>query len=226
MEIRDADQLEKAKLEDTLMDLLYGRYKDMVFHGGTAIWRCYSGNRFSRDLDMYLKATRDRKSHYEEMSDFLKECGFAMKEKGYERSTDTMHFLVESNVKMKIDINFRYKKGVPAEYTRVDDSKIVILALTPEGLLDEKIEAYSNKLYGGRKYSEPEVQDLYDMYYLTTIVRSGDESTAKRLRKLLDDIEAKPPGNARSLDHLILRGVPPDFGFMVKKLREWSNANK
>ena len=113
MDIRDQAQMEKAKLEDVLVELLYSRYNGLVFHGGTSIWRCHGGNRFSRDIDFYLdaKTNEEKMRHYKELSDFLKDSGFLMKEKGYEKATDTMHFLVESNTKMKIDINFKYKKG-------------------------------------------------------------------------------------------------------------------
>jgi Domain of unknown function (DUF1814). len=120
MEIRNQVQLEKAKLEDALVELLYSRYVGLVFHGGTSIWRCYGGNRFSRDLDFYLEAktSEAKMRYYKEFSEFLKESGFIMKEKGYENATDTMHFLVESNTKMKININFKYKNGTIAEYTK------------------------------------------------------------------------------------------------------------
>ena len=44
--INDSVMREKAKLEDVLIELLYSEYKSLTFHGGTAIWRCYGGNRF------------------------------------------------------------------------------------------------------------------------------------------------------------------------------------
>jgi len=227
MEIRDSGQIEKAKLEDSLVDILYDRYKELVFHGGTAIWRCYSGNRFSRDLDFYMKgAEKDKMVHYKEMAEFLKERGFAIKEKGYSNSTKTMHFLVESNAKMKIDVNFNYKMGTPVEYIKVDGSRIVVLALTPEELLNEKIDAYLKKINSADENSQPEIQDLYDMYYLSTIVKSRKPGTVKMLVLLLDEMDSKPPANQHSLGHLILSGVPPTFDFMIKKLRDWANDNE
>jgi len=35
--------------------ILYNVFPRAVLHGGTAIWRCYHGNRFSEDLDVYLE---------------------------------------------------------------------------------------------------------------------------------------------------------------------------
>jgi predicted nucleotidyltransferase component of viral defense system len=226
MYIKNNEQLEKAKLEDTIVELLYGKYGDLVLHGGTAIWRCYSGNRFSRDIDFYQKVSeKDKHSNYREISEFLKDCGFSIKEKGYNNATDTMHFLVESNAKMKIDINFKYKNGIPAEYKKVDDSRIMVLSLAPEELLNEKIDVYNYKLQNTSNQNQPEVQDLYDLYYLITLIK-GKEITKRNLRELLKHIRKKPPSNMRSLDHLILAGLPPTFEFMIEKLMEWANDNQ
>ncbi len=228
MEIRDKLQLEKAKLEDTLMDILYSRYQELVFHGGTAIWRCYGGNRFSRDLDFYLdaKAVEEKMRYHKDIEKFLKDSGFILKEKGYENSTDTMHFLVESaNVKMKIDINFKYKKGTPTDYIKMDDSKRVVLTLKPLELLNEKINAYNNKLDSIKEYSKPEVQDLYDMYHLVSLIEKGDENSVKRLRTLITRIENNPPPNLKSLDHLIISGLSPTFELMINGIRKWLDDN-
>ena len=40
MNFKNEEQFEKAKLEDVLVNVLYDKYKNLVFHGGTAIWRC------------------------------------------------------------------------------------------------------------------------------------------------------------------------------------------
>lgn len=226
MNFKNEEQFEKAKLEDVLVNVLYDKYKNLVFHGGTAIWRCYSGNRFSRDIDFYLSETHmDKKLLFREIVDFLKDKGFTIKEKGYDIATDTMHFLVESSTKMKIDINLKRKKGSPTDYTRIDGSKMIVLALTPEQLLEEKIDAYEDKMRSKGGFRQPEVQDLYDIYYLTTITK-GNPNTTKRLKMLIGKIEKDPPPNLRSLDHLILSGVAPTFEFMVTKISEATYGNQ
>jgi predicted nucleotidyltransferase component of viral defense system len=222
MEFKNAQQLEKAKLEDALISLLYGRYNGLVFHGGTAIWRCYSGNRFSHDIDFYLHVPdKDRERLYREISEFLRECGFALKEKGYSRDTNTMHFLVESNTKMKVDINLGHKKGVPVEYARVDGSKMLVLSLTPEELLKEKIGAYESKMRNEEGFRQAEVQDLYDIYHLIALASKKDPATVRALGALVESVEKSPPPNVRSLDHLILSGVTPSLEVMVKRIKEW-----
>ena len=45
---------ETAFLQDEVIDIVYGLEPNAVLHGGTAIWRCYQGNRFSEDLDFYF----------------------------------------------------------------------------------------------------------------------------------------------------------------------------
>ncbi len=223
MEFKNDEQLEKARLEDVLVSLLYDKYKGLVFHGGTAIWRCYSGNRFSRDIDFYLGAEKDKRTQYREFAGFLKDRGFTIKEKGYDGANGVMHFLVESTTKMKVDINLKRKEGSPAEYVKVDGSRMVVLSLTPEELLEEKIDAYEDKLRGQKSFREPEVQDLYDIYHLTTVIKSGRSKTVGRLRALVKEIENNPPPNLRSLDHLILSGVAPTFDFMIGRIKKWAN---
>src|SRR3989338_6396993 len=43
-----------ALAQDIIVDDVYKTFERAVFHGGTAIWRCYQGKRFSEDLDFYL----------------------------------------------------------------------------------------------------------------------------------------------------------------------------
>ncbi len=228
MNLRDPAQVEKAKLEDILIEILYSRYTNLVFHGGTAIWRCYSGNRFSRDLDFYMKVktVSEKMQEYRAVSKFLQENGFVIKEKGYSRSNDTMHFIVELvGTKMKIDINFKYKKGIHADYSKIDESKIVVLSLSPVDLLEEKIVAYEDKLNDEDGFKHPEAHDLYDMWYLVSLIKKADHKTVKKIKNLVAKIENNPPSDISSLDHLIITGLPPSFELMINRLKEWINDN-
>jgi len=226
MEIRDTAQLEKAKLEDLLVEILYSRYPKLVLHGGTAIWRCYSGNRFSRDLDFYMesKTSAEKMLHYREISKSLQGYGFVLKEKGYSSSTDAMHFTVElAGTKMKVDINFRYKKGTMVDYTKLDGGIIAVLSLSPIELLNEKIEAYMDKLDNYAKFRHPEAHDLYDIWYLVSLIKKADPETVKRLKKLIGRIENNPPSDMSSLGHLIIAGLAPSFELMIKSIQRWIN---
>jgi hypothetical protein len=43
-----------AYAQDLLVIELYSVIPDTVLHGGTVIWRCYGGNRFSEDIDAII----------------------------------------------------------------------------------------------------------------------------------------------------------------------------
>jgi len=222
MEIADRDQMDKAKMEDLLMDLLYEEYGDLVFHGGTCIWRCYGGNRFSKDIDFYYKAGKaDYSATYRSFIDFFQRKGLVIKVSKHNNKTNTMQFIVEGASKMKVDVNLDYRSGSPAEYTRTDGSKIVVSALLPGELLGEKMDAYDDKMRNRSDLKQPEVQDLYDIYFLTTVVKNDDPSVAARLLALADAIEASPPANIRSLESLILNGKAPTLEFMLLRIRAW-----
>ena len=125
---------------------------------------------------------------------------------------------------MKIDINFNYRKGLPAEYRKIDDSRIIVLSLSPLELLKEKIVAYKDKLDSQEKFKQTEIQDLYDMYYLTSIIEKSDAESIKELGSLVNRIEEKPPPNASSLGHLMLAGLPPTTKMMLERIKVWLNA--
>jgi predicted nucleotidyltransferase component of viral defense system len=58
--LRRKQHIEIAKLQDFVMEALYRVFPEAVLHGGTAIWRCYSGSRFSEDIDMYLEKDEEK----------------------------------------------------------------------------------------------------------------------------------------------------------------------
>jgi predicted nucleotidyltransferase component of viral defense system len=48
-----------ALAQDIIVTQAYDSFPGCVLHGGTAIWRCYGGGRFSEDVDAYLPAFSD-----------------------------------------------------------------------------------------------------------------------------------------------------------------------
>ena len=53
-ELRKREYREIASFQDMVIDLLYRTDSSIILHGGTTVWRCFSGNRFSTDIDAYL----------------------------------------------------------------------------------------------------------------------------------------------------------------------------
>jgi predicted nucleotidyltransferase component of viral defense system len=52
--IRLIDQAWKDYLQDLMLHLLYKKYPQILFRGGTCIWKVMKGDRFSEDLDLCL----------------------------------------------------------------------------------------------------------------------------------------------------------------------------
>ncbi len=92
--------VELAYLQDELVEIMYSLDPKIILHGGTAIWRCLGGNRFSEDLDFYGKET-DR-------AEFLK----AFESRGLQveklKSTDNLFFskVTDGRSIARIEINF------------------------------------------------------------------------------------------------------------------------
>ena len=53
--LKKGSHREVARAQDLIVREMVNIIGDSVLHGGTAIWRCYNGNRFSEDIDAYLK---------------------------------------------------------------------------------------------------------------------------------------------------------------------------
>ncbi|MFG1503175.1 MAG: hypothetical protein AAE984_07575 [Cuniculiplasma divulgatum] len=52
-QLKKQSQVQIAFLQDEIMEILYSLTDDLIFHGGTVIWRCYNGKKFSEDLNFY-----------------------------------------------------------------------------------------------------------------------------------------------------------------------------
>lgn len=60
------------------METLYKVFPRSVLHGGIAIWRCYSGNRFSEDVNTYVEKDLEKINKFFEE---LKRAGFEVTKK-------------------------------------------------------------------------------------------------------------------------------------------------
>ena len=64
LNLKDAKQVALARLQDYVVEALIAVEPNIVMHGGTAIWRCYGGNRFSEDVNVYASDSQVKKLHY------------------------------------------------------------------------------------------------------------------------------------------------------------------
>jgi len=194
-----------AEAQDLIVKELYNVFDDAVLHGGTAIWRCYSGNRFSEDIDAYL--SRDE-SKIQKLFKNLSKAGFTVLKK---KTTDnTLYSSLDFNgTVVRFEALFKDVEGSLREYETSDGNVLMVYALTPEELVKEKTAAYLNR---------QKVRDLYDVFYLLAHVKDRAK-IQKDLEKLIR--QYKPPLDEEDLKILITEGLAPTAGKMLDYISRW-----
>lgn len=196
---------EIATAQDIIMEELYKVFDDAVIHGGTSIWRCYGGNRFSEDIDAYIPKSREKIKVFFEN---LKRKGFVIKkEKVTERSIySNMAF---NRVDVRFEATFKKISGVLKEYEKADGTYITVYTLSPEELINEKVSAY----LGRRK-----VRDIYDIFFLLRYVKRK-ENVSSAIGLLVKN--ARMPVDEEELKILILEGIVPTTEKMISYIKQW-----
>ena len=219
MNIYNETQRKRAIVEDEIVDLILKRFENFVMHGGTVVWRCYGGNRFSRDVDFYSNLPVSAESAFQKrLHKLLTENGYPIREEKYNNKTKTLHVIFRgAETTGKLDITFIKARGVITEYLRVDGSRRMIRALGPEALLNEKLDTYSDKYANGVH----EIQDLYDIVILKDRLSGLPKALRTKLTKFLSEIRAKPPSGERELKQLVISGIAPSFDDIVRILERW-----
>jgi len=193
-----------GRLQDEVMEAAYALDGALVFHGGTAIWRCFSGNRFSEDLDLYS-------SHPGKIADGLSEIlsSRALTLSKLKRTENLIFAKVtDGGAEVRLEINTSAKKsGAATRYEKMNGSRMDVLCLTPEELVVEKAAAYKNRRF---------VRDLYDIYHLSERVEGRPEAKAA-VSSLLSSF--KPPLDEANLSALVYSGAVPSVPQMLLALR-------
>ncbi len=199
-----------AFAQDILIEETIKVIPSTVFHGGTCIWRCYGGKRFSEDLDFYFPKN---KSLIEKLFKNLENKGFEIKKKKIsDRSVYSE--LKYGRVSVKLEATFQNIKGVLLDYEKVDGTIISIYGLAVEQLLNEKIKTY---------LSRKKIRDIYDVFFLMRLV--GNVSLIdKNIKKVIDEKDI--PEDVEDLKVLLLEGVVPNFNELKEYIkRKWENPN-
>jgi predicted nucleotidyltransferase component of viral defense system len=176
-----------------------------VLHGGTAIWRCYSGNRFSEDVDAYINKNTERiNALFRE----LKAMGFVIAKKRIKENSlySRLRF---NQTEVRFEAIFKKIKGVLKEYETYEGILLTVYTLLPEEIITEKVDAYLKR----RK-----IRDLYDIFFLLRYVKDPYRIKSK-LEKLLKDFEE--PVDEKELKVLILFGITPSKEEMLDYIRRW-----
>lgn len=197
--------VEIALLQDEAAEILYGIENNLVLHGGTAVWRCYGGNRFSEDLDFYCKGVGRIE---EQLKAKLEGRGLTIPKF---KKTGNLIFCKVSNggVKIRIEINHSAKKAgaIVRPYEKTDGTFMDVLTLQPEDLVLEKIGAYSCRRF---------IRDIYDIYHLSSYLKNELEIRPK-VAEFLDSL--KPPADEENLKTIVYSGKIPSFEQIVEALK-------
>jgi predicted nucleotidyltransferase component of viral defense system len=205
--LKRRSELETAQLEDDIVGILTNITDKVALHGGTAIWRCYNGRRFSKDIDAYIWE-KDFKDRFIDAAERIGVDVTKFREKGI-----TFIHVRKGNTEIKVEPNNVEKAAVLAPYERVDGSKINILVLSPEDLLVEKIETYRDR----RAY-----KDLYDITVLLNSIKEPG-----KVRGILSEFAKDIPQPDESVQRytefkgVIYAGTVPSYERMSEFIRRW-----
>lgn len=199
------ERLKLAELQDYVIDIIYSKIDPTsTLYGGTAIWRCYAGNRFSEDIDIYMR------------SDSLERLVNSMSSYGLSvlwRDPDLLSNIRIGNGTTSLLLESKEGEGESTlrPFLRTDGTTTVVEALSPTELMTRKIEAYM-----GRRL----VRDLYDLLLLTRFLDKRDFVVRSKLSAFLED--AGEPEDEKVLRSLIYSGRE-DFSFsdIVQFMKRW-----
>src|SRR3989344_537526 len=193
-----------AYAQDVLIEEIYNSFPKAIIHGGTAIWRCYNGNRFSEDIDAYiLKNTK-------EIAEFfmnLEKKGFKIIKKRVKENSLYSEVLI-GNTAIRFEATFQNKKSQLKRYETSESFFINIFTLSPEELIKEKIGAYLKR----RK-----IRDLYDIFFLLNYVKR-DANIINHLNKLIKDFEK--PLDEENLAKIIIFGAIPNSNQLLEAIKK------
>lgn len=199
-----------AFAQDIMIEDVYKVFERAVFHGGTAIWRCYQGKRFSEDLDFYFPKDNEK---INSIFTSLEKKGFIIIKKKI--AENSMYSELEINrTRVRLEATYQNIIGHIMDYETCDGNLMSVYSLIPEEFIKEKVNAYLKRL---------KVRDLYDIFFLLKLVKNWQAITDS-IKTLLKDY--KPPVDEKDLGAIIIEGIVPSVKEMVEYVkRKWENAN-
>ena len=200
---------ELALLQDIVIDIVYEIFPKAVLHGGTAIWRCYQGTRFSEDIDIYLdKYDVNNIGHFKEK---LKNRKLELKK--FKITDNVIYAKIAMNkIIMRLEVSFlkfNHNKIILKKYETIDGNYISIFTLSAEELIKEKVKAYLSRRF---------VRDIYDIFILLDFVEEKKEIIAS-LKKLLSNF--KQPIDKDILFSLVFYGSCPTTKQIMREIKKW-----
>ena len=200
-------RLKIASLQDYIIDLIYDRIQpEALLYGGTAIWRCFGGMRFSEDIDIYMEL-----SAFEELIASLAKYDLRLIWTDPDLPSRVRIARKETDILLESKPGFAENEIRP--YLRIDGTTKIINVFSPTELMRTKIEAYH-----GRRY----VRDIYDLFTLTKWLDRSDYVVRSSILSFLNNL-------VRPIDEDVLQALlyagPRNLNFdsMIEYLRKWLN---
>ena len=203
LKLKKSSQKEIAKAQDLIVEEIYKIFDKAIIHGGTSIWRCYNGNRFSEDIDMYIPKEI---SKINDLFENLEKKGFRIIKKKVGKNSIYSNLELNRTI-VRFEAIFKTINGVLKEYLTSEGNLITVYTLTPEELIKEKIDAYM------RRYK---VRDLYDLFFLLRYVKNKD-NIKRELNYLIDNF--KQPVDKKELKVLVIEGLTPEVDKMLQYIK-------
>lgn len=196
-----------AYAQDLIVKEVYTVFDKAVLHGGTAIWRCYNGGRFSEDLDFYFP---NDKKKIEVLFENLKKVGFEIKKRKISESSIYSELELD-RISVRLEATFQKISGVICDYEMSDGNSIPIYSMAPESFLVEKSSTYLKRF---------KVRDLWDVFFLLRIAENP--RAIKEIGNLIKNY--KKPFDEEDLKVILLEGIVPSANEMIDYIkRKWEN---
>jgi len=199
-------QREMGFAQDLVIENLYRFFPKAVLHGGTFIWRCFNGNRFSEDIDIFLPRKNERKIR--EFFRELERIGFKI-EKLRIKERSVFSKIIYHKILIRVEFVFKRVKGELFDYECLDGRKIPILGLSVRDLIEQKINAFIKR---------KKIRDLYDVFFLLKFVKK-DEKLRKKIETLIKKFEK--PKDEEELKKIIMFGHAPTSEEILNYLKRW-----
>jgi predicted nucleotidyltransferase component of viral defense system len=196
-----------AYAQDLIVKEVYAVLNRAVLHGGTAIWRCYNGKRFSEDLDFYLPKDRHK---IDLIFENLKRAGFEIKKKKFTGNGLYSALELDRTI-VRLEATFQKIPAILCDYEMSDGNFISIYSLTAEEFLAEKASAYIKRF---------KVRDLWDVFFLLRSIENPKK--IKEIEKLIKNY--RKPADEGDLKVILLEGIVPSASEMIEYIkRRWEN---
>lgn len=191
-----------AYAQDLIVKEVYSVINKAVLHGGTAIWRCYDGKRFSEDLDFYLPKDIQKINLIFEN---LNKNGFYIKKKKISENSVYSELEFE-RTSVRLEATFQRIPSVICDYEMSDGNFISIYSLTPEDFITEKARTYLKRF---------KIRDLWDIFFLLKLAENVKK--LKEIEKLIKNY--KRPIDEEDLKIILLDGIVPSSSEMIEYIR-------